>query len=132
MLLFVCICVATLPTLHELLLLIVKVVPEDVPVVVQDVFVVRVVFQLLHDVKEHNVLIIESLVKDFKGFVPGIGVSNRVGHLVLISEIGVGDMLSEPVLGKVNPLLGMGVVSPPMEWSSMLWLLMCWCSSFLG
>ena len=49
------ICVVRLNTLHELFLFVVEVVPEDVPVVVQDVFVVVVVLQLLHDVKQDDV-----------------------------------------------------------------------------
>merc|ERR1719228_2600464 len=102
----VCVGVARLATLHELLLLVVKMVPEDVPVVVQDVNIIGVVLQLLHDVKEDDMLIIESLVEDFKGLVPDIGVSNREGHHVLVPEVSVGDMLGEPVLGKVNPFLG--------------------------
>merc|ERR1719228_155727 len=102
----VCVGVARLATLHELLLLVVEMVPEHVPVVVQDVNIIRVFLQLLHDVEEDNVLIVKSLVEDFKGLVPDIGVGNGEGHHVLVPEVSVGDMLGKPVLGKVNPFLG--------------------------
>merc|ERR1711971_1511886 len=105
--------VARLTALHELLLLVVEVVPEDVSVVVQDVNVLGVVLQLLHDVKEDDVLIIESLVEHLEGLIPDIGVGHGEGHHVLVPEIGVGDMLGEPVLCKVNPFLADGGVQAP-------------------
>ena len=108
MLQLVCVGVARLATLHELLFLIVKMVPEDVPVVVQDILIIGILFQLLHDVKEDNMLVIKSLVEDFKGLVPDIGVRNWEGHLVLVPEVGVGDMLGEPVMSICEVVLLLG------------------------
>ena len=108
MLQLVCVGIARFATFHELLLLVVEMVPEDVPVIVQDVNIIGVLLQLLHDVKEDDVLVIESLVEDFKGLVPDIGVGNGEGHHVLVPEVSVGDVLGKPVLGKVDPLLGNG------------------------
>merc|ERR1711971_28334 len=91
-----CFGVARLTTLHELLLLVVEVVPEDVPAVVQDVNVLGVVLQLLHDVKEDDVLVIESLVEHLEGLVPDVGVGHGEGHHVLVPEVSVGDVLGQP------------------------------------
>lgn len=40
---------------------------------------------------------------DKEGFIPHIGIGNREGHLSFVSEVGVLDMLGQPVGGIRDP-----------------------------
>merc|ERR1719431_998265 len=61
--------------------------------------------QLLHQVKEEDMLIIEASMINLERFIPDIGVSNMERHLPLASEVSVRDVLSQPVLGKYKKFL---------------------------
>ena len=50
-------------------------------------------------------LIVNLRLVDLEGFIPGNGVRYWEGQLLLVTEVGVGDVLGESVLGKVNPFL---------------------------
>ena len=119
-------------TFHELLLLVVEMVPEDVSVVVQDVNIIGVLLQLLHDVKEDDVLVIESLVEDFKGLVPDIGVSNGKGIMFLYLKSVLGICWESQFLAKSIHSWLTGVVRPLIATRKVLCLLMCWYNSSLG
>merc|ERR1719431_1227292 len=61
--------------------------------------------QLLHQVKEEDMLIIEASMINLERFIPHIRVSNMERHLPLVSEVSVRDVLSQPVLGKYKKFL---------------------------
>ena len=104
MLLLVVSSAAFLSALHVLLLLVVKVVSEQISVDVQDVDAVGIIGELLHHLEKLDVLLVQSVVVDLEGLVPDIGISNMEWHLALVSEVSVLDVLGEPVLGVVEPL----------------------------
>merc|ERR1712080_320320 len=85
-LLLVSISVTKLSTGHELLLLVVEVIPEHVSVVVEYIQVIWIIFQLLHDPEQDLVFLVETGVMDLEGFIPDIWVGNREGHLVLVLD----------------------------------------------
>lgn len=62
MLLLMLLALTRLATSQELLLLIVKMVPEDISVQVEQVNIIRVLAQLLQSIKQLNVLLIKSFV----------------------------------------------------------------------
>ena len=66
MLLLVVITLAWFSTGQELLLFIVKVISEDISVVVQQVNVVRILTQVLQSFEENNMLIIKSDILKLK------------------------------------------------------------------
>ena len=62
MLLLMLLALTRLATSQELLLLIVKMVPEDISVQVEQVNIIRVLAQLLQSIKQLDVLLIKSFV----------------------------------------------------------------------
>merc|ERR1719244_2599536 len=97
--------IAGLPTGHKLFLFIIKVIPVDVSVLVEEILIFRMFSQLLHQVKEQDVFIIKASMVNLEGFVPDVWVSHMVRHLSLVSEISVGYVLGKPVLGKCKKFL---------------------------
>ena len=66
MLLLVSICITGLTTCHELLLLIIKVIPKDISVFVEHINIIRICSELLHKVEEDDMLIVEASVLKIK------------------------------------------------------------------
>jgi hypothetical protein len=66
MLLLVSICITGLTTSHELLLFIIKVIPVDISVLVEKIYIGRMFSQVLHQIEEDNMLIIKASVLENK------------------------------------------------------------------
>merc|ERR1719334_1160548 len=54
--------ITRLSTDHELFLLIVKMIPEDISVVVKNINIIRVVLHILKGVEEYHMFIIKTLI----------------------------------------------------------------------
>merc|ERR1719508_327459 len=86
-------CSATFSTEFKLTLFIVKMISEGVSVDIENIYTVRILSQLLQFVKEHLVFIIQAVIENKERLIPYIGIWYMEGHLALVFEVSVGDVL---------------------------------------
>merc|ERR1719508_471836 len=98
-------CATTFSADFKLTLFIVEVISECVSVDIENVDTVGMLSQILQFVEEYLVFLIQAVIENKERFVPYVGIGHMVGHLSLIFEVCVGDVLGKPVFGIIDEFL---------------------------